>query len=60
MYAGYQSLTDIPKVVQINEEYHDYAKEYENTPTHEILEVLYIMILPRRISENMPILDNIL
>ncbi|XP_023336391.1 probable phosphorylase b kinase regulatory subunit beta isoform X4 [Eurytemora carolleeae] len=40
LYAGYQSLTDIPKVVQINEEYHDYAKEYENTPTHEILEVL--------------------
>ena len=47
MYAGYQSLTDIPKVVQINEEYHDYAKEYENTPTHEILEVIYIMIMLR-------------
>ena len=39
LYAGYQSLTDIPKLAEIDEEYHDYAAEFKFVSTHEIVQV---------------------
>lgn len=40
LYAGYQSLTDIPKLAEIDEEYHDYAAEFKFVSTHEIVQVV--------------------
>merc|ERR1719481_240949 len=39
-YAGYQSLTDIPKIPEITEELKDFATQYKDTPTRDILEIL--------------------
>ena len=39
-YAGYQSLTDIPKTLEVVEDLTDFASQYSNTPTRDILEVL--------------------
>ena len=39
-YAGYQSLTDIPKAVEIHEDLADFAGQYANTSTRDVVEVL--------------------
>ena len=33
LYAGYQSLTDIPKIMEITEEYHDFRQVVKNIDT---------------------------
>lgn len=40
LYAGYQSLTDIPQLPEIREELVDMAAQYRHHPTHEILGVI--------------------
>jgi len=40
LYAGYQSLTDIPKQSRIDEEWRDFATEYKAKPSHEIVELI--------------------
>ena len=39
-YAGYQSLTDIPKAAEIHEDLADFAGQYANTSTRDVVEVL--------------------
>jgi len=39
-HAGYSSLTDIPKLLEVHEELADFASQYSNTPTDDILELL--------------------
>ena len=39
-YAGYQSLTDIPKTLEILEDLTDFGAQYSNTSTRDILEIL--------------------
>jgi len=43
-YAGYQSLTDIPKSRGIPEDLRNVAAEYEHSPSYEILDILRSMI----------------
>ena len=38
-YAGYQSLTDIPRFVPIQEEVVDYASRYQDVPSWEVAEI---------------------
>lgn len=38
-YIGYQSLTDVPRILNYQDEFGDYS-EYFNRPTHEILEAI--------------------
>jgi phosphorylase kinase alpha/beta subunit len=40
LYAGYQSLTDIPKQTRIEEEARDFADEYKSAPSYEIVELI--------------------
>jgi len=40
LYAGYQSLTDIPKMEEISEQYHDFSTQYKFAPTHELVNLL--------------------
>merc|ERR1719481_1327346 len=40
VYAGYQSLTDIPKIAEVREDLADFAHQYRDTPTREIVEIL--------------------
>ena len=39
-YAGYQSLTDIPKALEVHEDLADFAGQYANTSTWDVVEVL--------------------
>lgn len=38
-YAGYQSLTDIPRFVPMQEEVVDYASRYQDVPSWEVAEI---------------------
>jgi len=40
LYAGYQSLTDIPKTLDIKEDLSDFATQYQHTSSRDILEIL--------------------
>jgi len=39
-YAGYQSLTDIPRTMDIKETYHDFVTEFKLAPTQHIVQTL--------------------
>jgi len=43
LYAGYQSLTDIPKQQRIEEELRDFTSDFHNSPTHEIVDMIVSM-----------------
>jgi len=40
VYAGYQSLTDIPKILEIHEDLSDFATQYQHTSSRDIVEIL--------------------
>lgn len=40
LYAGYQSLTDIPKILEINEDLSDFAGQYQHTSSRDIVQIL--------------------
>eukprot|EP00092_Neocalanus_flemingeri_P018371 GFUD01019880.1.p1 GENE.GFUD01019880.1~~GFUD01019880.1.p1 ORF type:complete len:1110 (+),score=249.46 GFUD01019880.1:78-3407(+) len=40
LYAGYQSLTDIPKILEIHEDLADFATQYQHTSSRDIVEIL--------------------
>jgi len=40
LYAGYQSLTDIPKILEIHEDLSDFANQYKHTSSRDIVEIL--------------------
>ena len=39
-YAGYQSLTDIPKALEVHEDLADFTGQYANTSTWDVVQVL--------------------
>lgn len=39
-YAGYHSLTDIPKTLEMDEDMEDFAGQYANTSTRDLVEML--------------------